>query len=319
MYYNKRLHPRQPESHQEGCILHELDEQRMMTRHSSQSSLDHHHHHHLPATSRPRRRLTSTGSTCSGSTTNLSTTYAPTVQRRDYIASPSVSLSAMQNTHYHPLTTYRRPSSVMYDDTTSTTRLSPSISQSSSNLLLRSPSVPDSDSSTTSILSTHASDARKSIDSPHSLKNVSFSSDFVDGRSSSGSATARRRYDSPAEIIAALFPESVKETPRRKSSLASGGGGAVSAAGPSTVPPRKASVTPNSAKVGRPLSAAVVSNPPWLGAGSSGVVARRASTSSSIVTTASRSAANRAIYRPDSLQTLDRDFDGMKYEMELGD
>lgn len=292
-----------------------------MARHSSLSSLDHQHHPHSPSTFRPlRRRLTSTGSTCSGSTANLSATYAPTTTRRDYIASSStspISLSAMQNQH-HPLTTYRRLStntSSAFDDTTS--RFSSNHNyQHRHSSYLRSPSVPDSDSSATSILSTHASDSRKSItDSPHSLKNVSFSGDAVDAASATNvTATAsRRRYDSPAEIIAALFPESVKvDTNRRKSSSTLGSIGATSSSSL-----RKASVSSASSRVAvaRPVSA-VVSNPPWLGAGSSGVLARRASSSFSVGAPNNRSAtaAKRGIYRPDSLQTLDRDFDGLKYD-----
>lgn len=275
-----------------------------MARHSSLSSLDH-HHHHLPSTVRPRRpRLSSTGSTCSGSTANLSTTNAP-FTRRDYIASP-ISLSAMQN--HHPLTTYRRPfstSSSVNDDTR--------LPQHRHSSYTRSPSVPDSDSSTTSILSTHASaDSRKSTADypPHSLKNVSFSGDAVDASESTSSAT-RRRYDSPEEIIAALFPESVKDTNNRRKSSVSG---AISAPVPSTL--RKQSVTSattTTTKVARPVSAVAVSNPPWLGAGSSGVVARRSSSSFGVPSRST--AAKRGIYRPDSLQTLDRDFDGMKYDL----
>lgn len=277
MYYNKRLHPRQHVEHRDGCLLHELEEQQhqqRIARHSSLSSLD----HHLPQTPR-RRRLTSTGSTCSGSTANLSSSYTPSVTspiRRDYIS--PISLLAMQHQSLH---SYRSPLSLVGDSLLSRN--------------MRSPSVPESDSSTTSILSTHASDLRKHSDS-HSLKNVSFSGDFVDGRShpSTKADTASRRYDSPAEIIASLFPESAPNTRRNSTTAAAS---------------RK--VTPSS-KSGRPSSATIV-NPPWLGGGGGGSVARRSSTQS----TPSRSATvnRRSVYRPDSLQSLDRAFDEIKYEL----
>ena len=70
MYYNKRLHPRQPNEHYDGCILREFETTSRPSKHSSMSSLN-----------TTRRRTTSTGSASSGSVANL--------PRRDYCKRPT--------------------------------------------------------------------------------------------------------------------------------------------------------------------------------------------------------------------------------------
>lgn len=135
MYYNKRLHPRQPPvyvEHRTGCVLRELTPLQI-SRHSSMSSLD----------VRPRRRLTSTGSTASGSTTNL--TAPPIYSRRDYC----------------------RPSSAADSITSSVTGGRPVSS------------VADSDDSTASYTGRPHAPASRKV-SENSLKSVSFSGDCVD-------------------------------------------------------------------------------------------------------------------------------------------
>lgn len=135
MYYNKRLHPRQPPvyvEHRTGCVLREFAPMQI-SRHSSMSSLD----------ARPRRRLTSTGSTTSGSTTNL--TAPPIYSRRDYC----------------------RPSSVADSITSSVTGGCPVSS------------VADSDDSTASYSGRPHAPASRKV-SENSLKSVSFSGDCVD-------------------------------------------------------------------------------------------------------------------------------------------
>lgn len=117
MYYNKRLHPRQAVDrqyveHKHGCVLRELTapvEQQKVSRYSSMSSLDY-----------PRRRLTSTGSTGSGSTSNLNISYS----LRDYCSSRRPSSVADSTTSSQPHNSSLPDSDDSYQHATVTRKIS---------------------------------------------------------------------------------------------------------------------------------------------------------------------------------------------------
>lgn len=102
MYYNKRLHPRQPPGHYTGCMLHELEQQQeavsrssnKLSRHSSMSSLD---------STRSCRRKSSidTGGSYQTSTSKLSNVSSH--KPRDYIrrASSSATNDSIASVNYN--------------------------------------------------------------------------------------------------------------------------------------------------------------------------------------------------------------------------
>lgn len=300
MYYNKRLHPRQyvVEHHRDGCMLHELEEQSRITRYSSLTALG---NHAATDTAHPRRqRLSSTGSTGSGSTANLPPPLvAPApLRRRDYNTTPaavrpsshpsaagdwSVSVAKrMRNAS-------RIGSIIPNTNTTTTTTTITTATTSAAGASSHVHPESDSSSSSTAAASIRSHSIKPTLSrksSAHSLKNVHFSRDCVHHSADFQPPL----HDSPEQIIAALFPG---QAVRRTASTTT----TTSTRSP-TVPSRPANTFIKSTKSSAQRSAAAAA-----------VV--RTARPQQRPSFAVKSRAN--IYRPDSLQELSRDFEGIKY------
>lgn len=313
MYYNKRLHPRQyvVEHHQDGCMLHELEEQTKITRHSSLAALG----RHPPDVSlgstatcdlrTPRRRLSSAGSASSASPITATNASRPVdlspFPRRDYSQRPqSIAVSTPAAVCDWSISVAERMRNVS------------NVSNSSANNVtctttpIKSPPVhhyhaesDDSASTTNTTASIRSHCIKPSLSRKTSalslLKNVHFSRDCIEH-----SATVQHRHtddahDSPEQIIASLFPEQVPRGQRAKS-----------------VPSTPVAAKPMAARPGGVLKATKSS-------ASRSIATSAPSTGRKTQLVASPGFGTRArarvVYRPDSLQELRRDFEGIKYAM----
>lgn len=294
-----------------------------MTRHSSMATLGTPHtsssqqlHSPLQPLAPARRRLSSTGSTGSGFTT-----AATSARRRDYDPSAATSSTKRNSAGDWSVSVAERMRNI-------TTSNSNNInSTSSATATQRRSTTPDVGKTTAplqpqlrNLYNTYPieSDASPAIKptlsrktSAHSLlKNVHFSRDCVDHYQTSATTAnddsptpSGQSYESPEQIIARLFPPQQQPSRIVRSGRTAGKSccsGVIAGGGGSS-----GSVTkPTSQRLSAAAASATVPRrprPPFV----SSVV-------SSTVT--SRAPRPRAVYRPDSLQELSRDFEAIKYD-----
>lgn len=315
MYYNKRLHPRQyvVEHHQDGCMLHELEEQSRITRYSSLSALGQHTSSNQPGSGSgtpsgqrtPRRRLSSVGATATSAASQL--TDPSPLRRREYGQRPlsiAVTPTAGCDWSISVAERMRNASSAGSTHSTCTTPVkSPAVHHHIH------PESDDSSSTTTSMLSHSIKPSLSRKTSAHALlKNVHFSRDCIEHSATSATAGGQRHsaptgdqrrteHDTPEQIIASLFPEQVPRALRPRSVASAAGVGKTTVARPGGVLKATKSSASRSAATavtttGRKTQ--LVASP---GFGSK--------------------ARARVVYRPDSLQELSRDFEGIKYATHL--
>lgn len=332
MYYNKRLHPRQyvVESHRDGCMLHELEEQSKISRaFGSLSTLNQPPFRCCSAAGTPsglqtpRRRLSSTDS-------DRTMAQLSDVRRRDYKPRPlsiagtatgcdwSISVAErMRNNATGTSTNTSRTSTSTSTTTRSASQPTTPFRAPASAFATASPSTSHSyqphhddadDSASTSRLSHSIKPSTlhsKTSTTQSLLKNVHFSRDCVEhsmtshGAATESAFTAQRSasdsYKSPEQIIATLFPDKVAKPARGKTVTSqpktTGRPGGVLKSTKSSV---ARSVASTAATTGRKTQ--LVASPAF------GTKTRSVSRDS------------RGVIRADSLQELSRDFEqGIKY------
>lgn len=322
MYYNKRLHPRQyvVEHHRDGCMLHELEEQSKISRYSSLSALSQHSaaaccsstaQSSPPCGLRtpPRRRLSSTDG--ASHTERMSQLIEePSTRRRDYKQRPQSiagtptagcdwSISVAERMRNNANASATSCSTSTKSTTTTTPFKSPALPLPSSSLSHYHHESDDSASTTTSILSHGIKPSLVHKTSAHTLlKNVHFSRDCDEHSMATGSRsvapvqTQPASYESPEQIIASLFPDKVAKSPRAKKTsvptAVSRPGGVLKSTKSSTA----RSVASSAVSTGRKTQ--LVASPGFGSKSRAGSGAR-------------------CVFRPDSLQELSRDFEGIKY------